>query len=404
MELAYFVANGAAAVDRAVELVGERRPQLEEGIPVSLTGRVVEAEGGAPVLGACLIVSSTFYVRRYFYDHHLREVARALTDADGVFRIERLNADPAHFGRGGRLYATVTAEGYAPALAIPLAEVTPGVANRLEDVALVRAAETLHGRVVDYWEGRPVVGARVVATGAVDPVPYPKDERAALLVGAPAGTTDADGRFVLEGLGRGVQVISVHGGDDCVGRSSVVLPHGGEFTVRTRQIRGRIEGTTVDGSGDPVALVTVEGGGNSTHSFADGRFVLENFRGDAVTVTFTHPDYPPVVVPGVRDGAAGLVVRLERPRPVIVLEVTEEDTAAPVKRVQVGFWYADGGGRPATTSSQRLSADGRYEVRVPEGAVSLSVSAEGRKGQDVSLAARADGETVRLLLAPATGE
>src|SRR5205814_456078 len=127
-----------------------------------------------------------------------------------AFLIERLNADPAHFGSSGRFYLTVTAEGHAPSLAVPLADVTRGVANRLPAVALQRATETLRGRVVDHFEHRPVIGARVYATGAIDPVAYPKDERPALFLGAPTATTDADGRFVLEGMGRGVQVVSVH--------------------------------------------------------------------------------------------------------------------------------------------------------------------------------------------------
>ena len=402
--MAVFVANGAAAVHRVAELVGERKPQLEEGVPVSLTGRVVEAQGGAPVAGASLVVTSTFYVRRYFYDHHLREVARVETDADGRYLIERLNADPAHFGQGGRLYLSVTAEGHAPALAVPLAEVSPGIANRLPDVALQRAAQTLRGRVTDMWQGRPVVGARVIATGAIDPITYPKDERPALFVGAPTCTTDGDGRFVLEGLGTGLQTISVHGGDDCVGSTAVALPHEGEFLMSTRQIGGRIEGTTLDERGDPVSLVTINGGDNSTHSFADGHFVLENFRGDPVSIRFTHPDFAPVVVRDVRDGASGLVVRLERPRPTIVLCVRDPDTSAPVPRVRLEMTFADENVRPAATSPQRLAADGKYVVRVPEGATSVSVSAESRRTEQVSLAGRADGETVQVLLADASGK
>jgi hypothetical protein len=403
LALAAFVADGAAVVRPVAELVGERKPPLDEGVPVSLTGRVVEAEGGAPIVGARLVVSSTFYVRRYFYDHHLREVARVETDGDGRYLIERLNVDPAHFGRGGSLFLTVTADGRAPALAVPLAAVSPGVANRLPDVALQRATQTLRGRVTDMWRGLPVVGARVFATGAIDPVAYPKDERAALFVGAPTCTTDGDGRFLLEGLGAGVQTISVHGGDDCVGSEPVALPHEGEFLMRARQIGGRIEGTTLDERGEPVSLVTIEGGDNSTHSFADGRFVLENFRGDVVSIRFTHPDYAPVVVADVRNGAAGLVVHMERPRPTIVLDVRDPDTSAPVARVQLEMTFAEGRPPPAATSPQRLAADGKYAVRVPEGATSVSVAAEGRASEAVPLAGRVDGEIVRVLLAGAYG-
>jgi hypothetical protein len=402
MEIDAFVAAGGQAPAPVVELVGKRKPEVEEGVPVSLTGRVVESEGGAPVAGARLVVTSTFYVRRFFYDHHLREVARAEAGDDGTFRIDRLNVDPAHFGRGGRLYLTVTAEGHAPALAVELEKVTPGIANRMQDVVLARAAGSLRGRALDMWEGKPVVGARVYATGAIDPVSYPKDERPALFVGAPTAVTDAEGRFVLEGLGKGVQYISVHGGDDCAGSDPVLMPFEGEFPMRTRAIRGRIEGTVVDGHGDPVALVTVEGGENTTHSFADGRWVLENFRGTEIPVTFSHPDFSRVVVSAVRDGTAGLVVRFEHPRPTLVIEVKDRDTGALVKRVDLRFGFPDGTVSFDGASPYRLAADGKYTVRLPEGALRLRVTAEGRAVEEVLLQNRADGEVVPVVLGTAT--
>lgn len=398
--IADFVADPAAAA-KAVELVGDRRPALEEGVPVSLSGRVLAAEDGAPVAGATVVLSSTFYVRTHLYDHHLREVAHATTDADGVFTVERLNAEPAHFGRGGLLHLTATAPGRAPALAVPLSGVSPGVAHRVADLRLAAAPLSLAGRVLDEWEGRPVAGARVYATGAVDPIAYPKDQRAALFLGAPAATTDAEGRFLLEGLGRGVQVISAHGGDDCLGSERLLLPRTGEAVLRTRGIRGRIEGTTVDGEGSPVPLVAVMGGGNTTHSFADGRWVLENFPGDEVDIRFSHPDFPAVVVAGVADGTTGLLVRMEAPLPAVILEVSDRDTGAPVPRVRVEFLLDGGGPAGDGTSPERVSPAGRHEVRLPAGAAALRISAEGRSAAEVPLAGRIDGEVVPVLLAPA---
>src|SRR5262245_7562016 len=393
-----YLQTGAASVDRVAAVVGERRPKVEDGVPVALTGRVVELRGGAPIAGAQVVASSIFYVRGYQYDSHLREVARAEPDRDGAYRIERLNADPAHFGRGGRLYVTVTAEGFAPALAVPLATVAAGLSNRLPDVALDRGGETLHGRVVAAFDGKPVVGARVYATGAITPVTYPKDERPALFVGAPTAVTDAEGRFVLEGLGRGVQTISAHAGDDCLGEEPVVLPRDGEFLMRTRQIGGRIEGTVVNEGGEPVALAMVLGSDNFTHSFLDGRFVLENFLGDVVTLNVIHADYAPVTVPGVRDGATGVVVRLERPRRTVLLEVRDVDSGAPIPHVLVRLQFPPGVKPPPATSEHFLSADGRYSLRVPAEATVATVSSERHAGADVALAGRVDGETVVVRL------
>ncbi len=406
--LAYatFVAAGPRAVADAAEIVGERRPTVEQGVPVALAGRVLRDEDGQPLRDATVVVSSTFYVRTLFYDHHLREVARAVTDAGGAWSVERLNADPVHFGRDGRVYVTVLAEGRAPLLAVPLGDVTPGFANRLPDVRLAAATETLHGRVLDWRRHEPVVGARIVATGTIDPVRYPKDEREALFVGAPSAVTDADGRFELTGLGRGVQTLSAHGGDDCIGTLVVALPETREATLVTRPIRGRIEGRVEDAAGAPVPLVLVDCGENSTHSFADGRFVLENFGDDVVRVTFEHADYRTVALDAVRDGTSGLLVRLEDARPLLVLDVRRTRDDAPVDRIRAEYRFADGSREPLPGSpfDTAPKGTGRHALRVPHGAVALRVTAPRLAGETLDLAGRSDGEVVALLLRDAASD
>jgi hypothetical protein len=194
-------------------------------------------------------------------------------------------------------------------------------------------------------------------------------------------------------------MVSVHGGDDCVGEDLVTLPREKDFVLKTRRIGGRIEGTTLDEYGKPISIVTILGGENSTHSFADGRFVLENIRGDVITIVFTHPDYTPVTLEGVQDGAAGLVVHMLKPRPSIVLVVRDADSSEPVTKIRVEMTFADEKARPAPTSPVRLAKDGRYEVRLPEGATSVTVSAVGLASQTMPLAGRNDGEVVPVLLA-----
>jgi protocatechuate 3,4-dioxygenase beta subunit len=404
MDLHRFVDRGAGSVAGTAELIGARRPALEEGDPISLTGRVLAADDSTPVVGATIVVTSTFYVRATFYDHHLREVARAVTDHEGRWTVERLNADPAHFGRGGKAYVTVTADGFAPALGLPVAGLSPGVANTLDDVTLDRAAQVLRGRVLDTAAGQPVVGATIFATGTIDPVVYPKDQRDALFVGAPTATTDEHGRFVLEGLGAGRQMISVHGGDDCVGRASFNLPVESEVTVRTRAIRGRIEGEILDADGEPIPLVMVDGGGNSTHSFADGSFVLENFRGEKVSVMFSHPEFRPTRVGDVPDGAAELVVRMERRQPVVILDVRHADHEAPVAHVVVTFTYPEGVTPGRQTSPHHLSETGRHAVRIPDTAIALTVAAEGHEARTIDVVAGMDGDTVVVTLPPTRAE
>ena len=393
MAFAAFVRGGVDTLDGAAELVGERRPDLERGDPVALTGRVLDAATGTPLAGASVVVSSTFYVRRHLYDHHLREIARAFTDDDGEFAVPRVDVDPAHFGRGGRLYVTVTAEGHAPALARPVAAVAPGATSRLPDVRLAVATHTLSGRIVDIWEGRPVAGARVYATGAIDPIAYPKDQRAALILGAPTAVTDEEGRFELTGLERGWQNVSAHGGDDCLGRERIAVPAASDVTLRMRGIGGRVEGSVVDARGDPVALVAVQGGGNTTHTFADGTFVLENFRAERLVIAFSHPDYRQVVVQDVADGTPNLLVRLESLQPAIRLRVRRDDDGAAVSEIRVLARGADGAPVRAT-SPVHLSDEGVHVLRIPEGAATLTVAAAGLRAVELDARTLHEGDTL----------
>ncbi len=402
MEIETFAALGTDAVEEAVELVGERRPHLEEGVPVALRGRVLEAGTGDPLPGATVILTSTFYVRHIQYDHHLREVARAVTDEDGAYFVERLNADPAHFGRGGRLYLTVTSPSHAPALARPVATVSPGKRNKLPDVELEREVHTLRGRLVGIWDGKPVVGARVIATGAVNPIAYPKDQRAALFVGAPETVSDADGRFELAGLGRGVQNVSAHGGNDCLGVVRFSVPGNDEVTVRVRPIRGRIEGRVVDESGQPVPLAYVDGGGNSTHSFADGTFVLENFHGDVVTLRVSHGEFRPLALAGIRDGRTGLEARLTSRWPALHLAVRRGDTDAAVEEVEVLLVFTGEERPPLPASRVHIAKDGVHVVRVPAGVVRVTIigQEQGLLPAGVAVQGRLDGDVVDVVLEP----
>ncbi len=395
-----FVAGGADAIDRAVELRGEREPSLDDGVPVALTGRVVDAETGLPIAGAAVVVTSTFYVRELRYDHHLREVARADTDADGEYHIERLNADPVHFGRGGRVYATVTAEGYASARAVALGQVTPKLRNRLADVRLGRGAHMIEGRVLSAWGGEPVAGARVIATGAIDPVAYPKDQRAALFVGAPETTTDADGRFELGGLGAGLHWLSVHGGDDCIGSEPVTLPRSRDVMLRTLPIRGRITGRVIDPEGRPVPLAFVRGGENSTHSFADGHFVLENFVGDRIDLVIAHAAFRRAVHQAVADGTEDLEVALLHRWPEVRLDVRRSDTDAPVAALEVRLVWDDEKRRALPASPFFLAQSGVYSVRLPAGVRSLAITADGLQPAAVDVAGRTVGEIISVLLLP----
>jgi hypothetical protein len=287
---------------------------------------------------------------------------------------------------------------HAPIPAVPLRKVAPGFRNRLPDLAVSREWTVLAGRVLDLWEGRPVANARVAATGEILPVQFPKDRRPALFLGAPQATTDAEGRFVLERVGAGRQILSVLGGNDIAGWTEVCAPVAAEVVVRSRQIRGRIEGTVLDGRGRPLDVVLVNGGENSTHTFADGSFVLENFRGDPVSIRFEHPDYRPETVPGVADGTRGLEVRLASRCPEILLRVVERGTNRPVDTILVTFDFADGS-RAGAGSPLHVAKKGLHALTVPEGAIRARVSLpSGGSPETVDLLAARDGAVFDVAL------
>jgi hypothetical protein len=398
LAIAELVKKGLAPVSGTRELTGPRKPKLEEGIPVALTGRVVEKETGNPVPRASVVLRSTFFLRRVFYDHHLLEVARAVTDEDGEFVIRRLNVDPVHFGKGGLVFVSATSPDHSPLSPAVLSGVTPGYKNRLPDLHVSRERHTVTGRVIDYWENKPVVGGRVVATGEILPIHYPKDQREALFLSAPEARTDEKGRFVLENVGRGTQYISVHGGDDCAGYVQVQVPTKGDVVIRSRQIRGRIEGRVLDARDRPLAVVMVEGGDNSTHTFADGGFVLENFRGDRVDITFTHPDFRTKVVRGVENGSREVLVRLEHRWPEIRLRVRDHATNRPIRIVTIRLHFEGDDKPPLPASPQSVSNKGIHRIRVPEGTAAATVSAEGYEEQIVFLAGSQQGDVREVVL------
>ena len=364
---------------------------------------MVEKETGEPVPRASVILRSTFFLRRVFYDHHLLEVARAETDARGEFAIQRLNVDPIHFGVGGLVVVSATSPDHSPLPPVVLRGVTPGYENRMPDLVVSRVKHRITGRVLDYWEGKPVVGGRVVATGEILPIHYPKDQREALFLSAPQATTDEKGRFVLENVGPGKQYVSIHGGDDCAGYLLVNVPVEGEVVLMSRQLRGRIEGKVLDGEDRPIAVVKVDGGDNSTHTFADGGFVLENFRGEKVNLVFTHPDYETTVVSGVADGSREVVVRLVRRWPELSLLVRDHANDEPIDVVSIVLQFEGEEKPPQPSSPHSVSKQGLHRIRVPEGAVTATVAADGYEEQVVFLSGVAEGEIRKVVLRRAGG-
>jgi len=210
--------------------------------------------------------------------------------------------------------------------------------------------------------------------------------------------TDAEGRFRLERVGTGMQWITIHGGNDCAGRTPVQVPLKAKLTIYSRALRGRIEGKVFDEYDRPISLVRIDGGSNTTHSFANGSFVLENFRGDVVTVVFTHVDYRPHPVEGVANGERELLVRLTSKWPKVLFRVVGHGRGKPIREAKIELVFAKGTAAALPASPYYLSKKGVHAVRVPAGVTKAVISAKGREPMEVDLTGARDGDSIEVVL------
>ncbi len=114
------------------------------------------------------------------------------------------------------------------------------------DLELERGGRIV-GRVTRLDDGEPIAGASVDAIASNE----------AMWAGAPSATTDADGRYELTGLGRGVYSVDVRapGYAEALGEGSVPITDRGEQGEINVSLSGaaRLVGVVVDADGEPVA-------------------------------------------------------------------------------------------------------------------------------------------------------
>ncbi len=199
----------ASAAEVRLDLV------LSPGITVH--GRVVDEESGAPIEGATVDLQSTEGWRSEAWERRVslsspyapRSIARLRTGADGAYRFEHVPGALAHEQTRSvageppappRLPTAVLAwkPGFAPQGARIESAAQPETSR---EIALrLRRAGAVSGRVVEA-DGTPVAGATVVAE--VEGYEIGASPSSSLLPpGAPraAGTTGVDGRFLLTGV------------------------------------------------------------------------------------------------------------------------------------------------------------------------------------------------------------
>ncbi len=202
----------------------------------------------------------------------------------------------------------------------------------------LEAGRHLEGRVLDAaGRGVEAVDVRVVSQGS-------GAEPRSFMVSTPTTRTDAEGRFVFEGLSDGAVVLSVETGAGRVAVPNVTVAAGESRVAIELPAPATVSGRVLDDRGRPLVGVEVSGETEERHpprwrtsTDAEGRFRLEQLPADAAKIRVWLPtpqgrglDWPWLADPAVvtKPGAIDVVVRLERGVFVEGTLLDEEDRPA----------------------------------------------------------------------------
>jgi uncharacterized GH25 family protein len=360
------------------------RLRLSRG--ASIDGVLLDG-GGAPVAAGRVTVASVGE-----HESEPPETRYAATDARGRFRILGLEA-----GAWMVLGARQLRGGDEPELGSNTAsqrvELAPQQAAAVE--LRLGPERTIAGTVVDET-GAGIAGAQVSAELADDAL---GKDGVAHLRGSAEATTDAQGRFALEGLPDGAHALDV----ECRGYADPEPGRHVEAGVRDvrvvlrrlAQLRGRVVGE----DGAPLARFTVNG---QPIEAGDGRFELPIARTGRMSLTVTADGHVPLhhairVAAGVSADAGDL--RLGRTR-AFRGQVVAADSGAPLAgaRVSVGHpaerRHAIGLEREG--AGTLTDAAGRFTVEAAGDGVELEATAEGYGPALLAIAPGQASGTIRL--------
>lgn len=311
----------------------------------------------------------------------------------------------------------VRAAGFAPAAMMLGASGAPAAPDRVS-ISLARGA-ALSGRVVDE-RGKPVGGARVVATSASEPMPVVDPRRDGVLAAA-------DGTFTLASVAAGTwRITATHA--DFAPQTSVPLTVDGEHEktgiVLALTAGGVVRGVVKDKAGSPVASaeVSIVASGyvfwrarRQTFSDASGAFAIEGLPRRALELVAQHATGSSAIVPvdlaATRTKELSLVLDVGGAIEGIVVDAT----GAPLGDAQVVAepdWSGGTADRAAWSVRGSLAAvtdqagafrfaglpDGAYRVRAaragaPESALSLATAVITRPSTGpIKVVVRAEGK------------
>jgi beta-lactamase regulating signal transducer with metallopeptidase domain/protocatechuate 3,4-dioxygenase beta subunit len=394
-------ARAAGPMPPSSDLIADDRPAADPAGRMTVTGRVLDPSGKPVPNAAVMAIVHWMHADRPrlndlfgpMTDHHGR------CDSSGRFRIEMPRTTSA---RHDRLTLTALAPGYG----IGWAELDPDAEAPDADVTL-RPEQIVRGRLFDL-KGQPAPGVALAVRTASRVMPGEARVRPELLRpdelerpwrDLPAwpgpAISDAEGRFTLRGLGRGLS--SSVGVDDprfALGATmiqtdtaDVRLPFSGISVIKiepgpdpkpiaitlqpARTLSGRV---TFADTGRPVPHATVvvlpyrlqadgEGRFRAPASSSEGFQLMAQSPGGAPYLNASKPLRWP-------KGAVEQSVDLALARGVVVRgKVTEEGTGRPIAGaiVRVAPYQIAAGSPYGLGAPEATGRDGTYEVAAPPG-------------------------------------
>jgi len=308
----------------------------------------------------------------------------AVHTADGSFTLEDIPA--------GTWSVVVTAKGYQTArtasVTVEEGDTRAGIEVRVAKGLVVK------GHVADSSSGAAVANASV-ALNQTGSSPGP----GAMILEATNGdvTTDADGRFEIEGVAPGKQTLHVTHPDYTDATQAVEVAADGA-TVEVRMTQGGVvAGIVASSAGQPVPGANVAlaqaggggGGGGGGFGFAaaageltsvtdgSGQFRFDHLGAGRFTATAalgSHTSAPVEVVLQAGQSQTGVALQLQ-------LGVTIQGTVSGIPTTMVSGMTVNANGADSYSQSTRLGADGHFEFdNVPLGVVTLRGTATDTTG------------------------
>lgn len=378
-----------------------------------VTGTVVDPTG-EPVDGAVVLVMmeeaeptrATIGVRGFTFPVNGR------TDDGGRFEIDQVPS--------GRVRITASAQGWRAAELSSL-EVAPG--ETLEGLRLVlESGATVAGRVLD-GDGRPVIGAMVrVEEQSGSLVRFERPSMA---------TTGGDGRYLLEGVEPGLQLLVARDRDGArAAREIEVAPGVNQLDLR---IAGghEISGRVVDGGGAPVAGASItaiaearDWRGAEARSGDDGGFTIAGVRDGQYRLRVTREGYAtrlldePLQVAGAPLGGVEIVLMAggsirgallgvaADQIPAITVMATSGDSQWAIGQVSHDGSYRIPDLAPGEWNVQALIAQGavaRGQVSLADGAAVAVLDLEFGSGVTLTGQVRRAGQAAAGLMVQVSG-